>query len=78
MKARPLIDLSNTGLLWMINRNVFHPRGYALGLSLDENLEVNGWVINGDGTEPYTFDIESDKECFAEAEAFLAGLKDEA
>ena len=29
---RPLLELSEAGLLWLINRVVFHPRGIALAL----------------------------------------------
>lgn len=62
MSGRPFADLRDSGLLWLINRVVFHPRGYALALHFedtpDRNLaeggEVTGWSILGDGTEPWS------------------------
>lgn len=52
---RPFSDLKATGLLWLINTAVFHPRGYAIGLHFtDRELgEVDGWVLFGDGSEPW-------------------------
>ena len=49
-----------TGVLWLINRTVFHPRGLALGLTVrhDEDAEhAEGWeiVASPDGT-PYRYD----------------------
>lgn len=60
--GRPFSDLRDTGLLWLINRVVFHPRGYALGLSfapdpnhpLPSGGVVTGWILYGDGTAPWS------------------------
>lgn len=52
-------DLRRTGFLWLINRTVFHPRGFAFALVYDENDNVVGWTIYGDGTEPWAFDSNS-------------------
>lgn len=65
--GRP-VDLHDSGLLWLINRCVFHPRGYALG--------VNGagqTVLLGDGTEPYAFGLQPgvEDDLFARATATL-------
>lgn len=58
-EARPWEELKTTGLLWLINATVFHPRGYALGLFRDSVTgEFVGWVLLGDGTEPWTFSDE--------------------
>lgn len=46
-----LVDLQESGLLWLINRTVFHPRGYALGY----DTITKEFLLFGDGTEPYTF-----------------------
>jgi len=46
---RPWSELRDSGLLWLINTSVFHPRGYALGMSNE------GWVLFGDGSEPWQF-----------------------
>lgn len=54
--GRPFVDLRDTGLLWLINRVVFHPRGYALNLHLsdpDANgvKTATGWSLGGDGSD---------------------------
>ena len=48
--TRP-VDLQADGLLWLINREVFHPRGYALGYDPEERT----FVLMGDGTEPFVY-----------------------
>lgn len=49
--------LSEYGVLWLVNRAVFHPRGFALSLVYaDGEPEPYGWTIEGDGTEPWRFD----------------------
>lgn len=82
-RTRPLIELAapnpeikgserGTGLLWLINRVVFHPRGFALALDVDAATgDVRGWFLQGDGSECWTFSEESDDRHFLEAEAFL-------
>lgn len=69
----PVGDLSAHGLLWLINRVVFHPRGFALGI----NPDTGDWSLLGDGTEAWRFGAypdgtEMDDVGFARAEAFLA------
>jgi hypothetical protein len=61
MEARPFCELRDTGLLWLINRVVFHPRGYALALVYDDRDNphgnggtVLGWQLHGDGQEPWS------------------------
>lgn len=61
MLARPMNELRDTGLLWLLNRVVFHPRGYALALVYDDRDNphgsggtVIGWRLHGDGTEPWS------------------------
>lgn len=78
--ARPLVDLRTTGLLWLINRTVFHPRGYALAVGEwsvgGSEVITEGWKLFGDGTQPWQFadDIDED-ELFRAAEAFLESLR---
>jgi hypothetical protein len=48
--GRPVHPIDN-GLLWFINRCVFHPRGYALALEAN----TGGWYLLGDGGEPWVF-----------------------
>lgn len=43
------------GLLWLSNAAIFHPRGYALTVHLDENGEPIGLSVQGDGTELWCF-----------------------
>ncbi|MFM9590762.1 hypothetical protein ACKI16_29670 [Streptomyces scabiei] len=43
--ARSLTQLRESGLLWLINRLVFHPRGLALALHLDEHGQAYGWSL---------------------------------
>lgn len=71
--GRPFIDLRPTGLLWLINRVVFHPRGYALALVLDEHGDAAGWQLQGDGTEVWHFkDPGREDQHFAEVAATFA------
>jgi hypothetical protein len=65
------LDLSDTGMLWLINRVVFHPRGFAFAVTEDEHGRL-GWQIFGDGTEPVVFTSEEDEDLkFRIAENFL-------
>lgn len=68
---RPFAQLRDSGLLWLINRTVFHPRGFALGFVLRDG-EAIGWTLQGDGTEPWTFTAPEDQH-FQNAEATLQG-----
>lgn len=75
--SRPLLDLRDTGILWLINRVVFHPRGFALALDVETNevgepTEVTGWRLQGDGSECWVFSAESDDKHLAEVEALFA------
>ena len=62
-------ELSTSGLLWLINRVVFHPRGFALGV-VKIGGEVVGWRLLGDGREPWGFDLPED-DLFAAAQRTL-------
>ncbi|MEV1013767.1 hypothetical protein AB0I89_23740 [Micromonospora sp. NPDC049801] len=68
--GRPFGELSETGLLWLINATVFHPRGYALALHADSTGTVTGWSLMGDGSEPWRF-ADDMNEQFAAAEQTL-------
>lgn len=79
MTARPFSDMlmagpDGTGVLWAINRHVFHPRGFALALHIDDDGKATGWSVMGDGTESWTFTPEDDDACFAKFEQFLHDL----
>lgn len=76
IEVRPLGDLRASGLLWLINRQVFHPRGYALALVINEADEsASGWRLIGDGGEVWWFDPDVDLEMFAAAEATLSAAR---
>lgn len=53
--VRTFSDLRPTGLLWLINTTVFHPRGYALALHFDVDGNCTGWSLMGDGAERWSF-----------------------
>lgn len=65
-------DLRNTSMLWLINRAVFHPRGYAMALVYDRNNVCIGWQLMGDGSEIYAFPYQDDEIMFRQAQEFLA------
>ncbi|MGJ3228907.1 hypothetical protein ACQEUV_26660 [Micromonospora aurantiaca (nom. illeg.)] len=67
--ARPFAELRESGLLWLINRVVFHPRGFALALTVCEG-EAVGWTLLGDGSEVWKFDGDEDR-LFAEVQRTL-------
>lgn len=54
-EPRPFNELRDTGLLWLINTTVFHPRGYALAFAMDDDGNAYGWSIVGDGSTPWQF-----------------------
>jgi hypothetical protein len=72
-QPRPFQDLSDSGLLWLINATVFHPRGYTLALVVVDG-QPQGWDLLGDGTEPWRYDHDMDAK-FAAAEATLAAAR---
>lgn len=53
--GRPFADLRDSGLLWLVNTSVLHPRGYALALHFDAEGNATGWSLQGNGSEPWTF-----------------------
>lgn len=56
-ELRPLHELADSGLLWLINACVFHPRGLAFSIQIDpESPEEEGWtLLSADEGEPYMF-----------------------
>jgi hypothetical protein len=75
------VDLHDDGVLWLINRVVFHPRGFALG----HTPGTEDFVLLGDGSEPWRYASEADlagspnagnavneDEAFAQVEALFA------
>ncbi|MEU0950480.1 hypothetical protein ABZ379_48855 [Streptomyces canus] len=77
-EARPFSELRDAGLLWLINRIAFHPRGLALALHFDDAGAAYGWsLMRNDEGEPWQFDVATDADGHARAEttitAALAG-----
>lgn len=69
-------QLSPLGVLWIINRVIFHPRGYALAIVFDDDKkEPIGWRIQGRGGGVWSFDID-ENEKFDAFEALLAQAKE--
>lgn len=50
MNQKP-VNLKEDSLLWLINRQVFHPRGYALAI----DTTTGEFSLIGDGDEPFVF-----------------------
>jgi hypothetical protein len=61
----PRVDLHEDGLLWLINRCVFHPRGFALA----HVPGTDNWELLGDGSEVWAFTNPVDEGCFEKVEA---------
>ncbi|MEC3995218.1 hypothetical protein VSR01_17415 [Actinacidiphila sp. DG2A-62] len=74
-EPRPLAELRDSGLLWLLNRVALHPRGLALAMHYDDAGECTGWSLlsTGDGS-PWTFDVITDADGKARAEATLTAV----
>lgn len=68
------VDLREDGLLWLINRVVFHPRGFALAV----HSRTGAFTLLGDGHDPWRFggDPPTEDERFARAEAAFARARE--
>lgn len=83
--VHPFEDFRTSGLLWLINRTTFHPRGFAMGLEYGDdatNEQINagevepiGWRLYGDGTEPWSFETDREAEIFRAVETFFDALR---
>ncbi|MCW2831129.1 MAG: hypothetical protein JWP31_1821, partial [Aeromicrobium sp.] len=60
--GRAFSELRETGLLWLINRQVFHPRGWAFSLHVDGAGDITGWSLIGDGVETWSFGPDVDED----------------
>lgn len=69
---RPWSDLRPSGLLWLINTSLLHPRGFAIAVVLNDADEAVGWRLLGDGREPWQFAENTVDGHFADAQATLA------
>jgi len=66
-ESRPIAELRDSGLLWLINRIVFHARGVALAVHVDDHGMATGWSLQGNGTEPWSFPEDQEKVLFQRA-----------
>jgi hypothetical protein len=74
------VDLRADGLLWAINRVLLHPRGFALGVGVEDGQATGDLRLYGDGSEPWRYASENDNlsdavdedGLFAAFEALLA------
>lgn len=64
-KAGEEVELQRDGLLWLLNRCLFHPAGYALGIE----TVGRALVMFGDGSESWRFLEDDSKVTAAEAKA---------
>jgi len=53
-----------SGLLWLVNTAVLHPRGFALALELTADGVPIGLSVVGDGTEPWAYEDDTVQESF--------------
>lgn len=77
MKMRSFKEFRSAGLLWLINRVIFHPRGYALAFHIDASGLLVGWSILGNGKEVYAFSEADDDEGFAATKRLFESLEAE-
>lgn len=82
-------ELRTSGLLWLFNTAVLHPRGFAVGFVYPDDatayqitagaVEPIGWQLFGDGTEPWRFDIDDATldRLFDSVQTLLAVQQDE-
>jgi hypothetical protein len=77
------VDLHDDGILWLINKSIFHGRGFALG----HVPGTSDFVLLGDGTETWRYatpeeqagreDLLSEDEKFKAVEAMFARARQE-
>jgi hypothetical protein len=75
--VRSFDDLRDTGLLWAINRYIFHPRGLAMAVCLehDEDSKVFAWRMMSLLGETFNYDEEADQSGFRKFTQFLQSLE---
>lgn len=73
MTIYPFESLRDSGILGLINREVFHPRGYALALVVDdESHKAIGWTLVGNGSMVFGFEEWENEEINEAVDAFLS------
>lgn len=82
-----LEELRNHGLIWAINRYIFHPRGMALAVNFDTDkiektafetdVKISGWSILVDAEEcPWGYETTLDADAYRRFEEFVERIKD--
>jgi hypothetical protein len=56
------VRLREDGVLWLVNRSVFHPRGFALAVD-----ESGDFYLVGDGSDPWIYADDVDEDALFEA-----------
>ena len=77
--------IKSKGVLWAMNRYIFHPRGFALALIYPDDASLSdiengycqptGWEMLGDGTEIWSFSQDCDEDGFKKFKGFLSELE---
>jgi hypothetical protein len=70
--GRPFAELIDSGLHWLVNASVFHPRGLALALHQADDGTVTGWSVQGRGDSPIRVDDVTAQRRFTIADLFLS------
>lgn len=68
-EVNPFENLIESGLLWWINHEAFHPLGRKLEVVLDDDGHAIGFVLSGDGFQSITHDPSTSEK---RSEAFQA------
>ncbi len=58
------VDFFDDGLLWLINKSLLHPRGYALGV----DVNTKEMTLLGNGSEPWRFELPNEDDLFQRVE----------
>lgn len=74
MTAYNFKEFQEKGLLWAINRYIFHPRGLAMMMIFDDETNETTWSLLTTNTPPFSFDDETDDSGY---EIFTAFLKEQ-
>lgn len=68
-ETRPMEELGQSGLLWLINKTVFIPRGFVLSVQINDDKAM--WTLFGNGTQILSFGEADEDALLAAAEKTL-------
>lgn len=70
-------QFADLGLLWLINRSVFHPRGLTISFEYAEGeAEPRGWGIRAFDQPPVFSDDTEERHWFKTVESLLANVRE--